>query len=477
MDEDVLFTFSNQHFVDGINEISKTMSNFTRNFNYAMDEISDSSTKASTNVKSRFGFIKNMFTRARETFSNPFRRMAETGKKALSGLAGIAGSAMKKIRGSFSRTAEFFSRNKSKIESPFNALLKKAALIGIAYAGIRKGMQQIPEIGRSFSIAGSIISRNLLWPLRRQLIPLLQKMLDWVRDNRAAFVRWGGVLVNIFIAIKGAISGVINIVRRFAESFISGVKRVLGVTANSITDLINLAIFKIAALFQFIMITLEPVADLAGEIIANLIGFFKEFFDGMMAGLGDIAGPLSDVWESFKGLLQTVGLLGERTGSLGKVFKTLGIILGTTVRLAIVSISQALDTLAFGIEKAILGIKQLKAWWEDDTKALAKLSAEQDKINKEWWEKTKKRAGDVTGTFVNTYEKIKETVTETKEEPLKKSLPLPTATRPIESKTVNQSNNINVTVTAKDKPEETGAAVGQAIRQELMDQRILAGAQ
>lgn len=481
MDEDVLFTFDPKSFIEGFDMMSEAMSALPKNFNIAAEKITASSETTTNRMKSKFAFISGIFTKGKDKFSNPFRRMAEVGKKSIGGLVNISKRAVSMIGDAFSKVVGIFHRNKQKIESPFNALIKKAALFGVAFMGIRRGMREIPEIGRSFTIAGNIITKNLLWPLRKQLIPLLQKMLDWVRDHRTMFVKWGGILVNIFMAIKSAIVGVVNIVKTFAENFINGIKRVLGVTTSSITDLINLAILKIAFLFQFIMITLEPVAAMAGKVIANLIGFFAKFFKGVLKGVGDIQTPVNDLWQSFVRLLETIGLIGDRTTAMGKAFKVLGILLGTIVRPIITAISDILDALSYSIDDVILGMQKLSAWWDDDTKKMAEITKEREKISKEFLKRNQERWAEAGEAFKQSAIEIIKTVGG---EPVRRGvgespieLPMPAAAAPVESKTVTQNNNINVTVQGTGKPEEDGAIAGQAIKQQLMDQRILAGAQ
>ena len=84
-------------------------------------------------------------------------------------------------------------------------ITRRFLMVGVAIkagqALMRKFSQHIPEVGRAFNIAGQVFFKNFFWPLRRMLMPMLQRMLDWVRDHRTLFVKWGTVLANIFKVI------------------------------------------------------------------------------------------------------------------------------------------------------------------------------------------------------------------------------------------------------------------------------------
>jgi len=360
----------------------------------------------------------------------------------------------------------------------FTNLLAKIGVVSLAIGGIRKVLSRLPEVGRTFKIAGDIISRNLLWPLRKELMPMLRNILAWVRDNRAMFVRWGGVLVNIFKAIGATIKGFVNLLKTFFNSFISGIKRVMGTSTKSITDMINIAIFKLSALFQFLMISLEPVADLAGEVIANIVGFFKQFVDGVMIGLGDISEPLNDIWETFKGLLETLGLMGERTGALAKTFKILGVIVGGSLRIALNAVAQTIDTIAFGIEALIQSVRLLKAWISDDAEALKNIKDEMSKTTKEFGKRTVERGKTYVNTIANTYKESKKIITEEGKE-IEEASPVTgkmvkEATTELGAR-VNQRNEVTINVNGAGEPGVVAERVVESQKDALKEMRTRAG--
>ena len=79
-------------------------------------------------------------------------------------------------------------------------------ILSILFSGFtafyNKFKEFVPEFTKTFSVASDIFFKNLFWPLRQYLLPYLQKLLDWVRDNRKMFIAWGGVLVNVFNGVN-----------------------------------------------------------------------------------------------------------------------------------------------------------------------------------------------------------------------------------------------------------------------------------
>ena len=71
------------------------------------------------------------------------------------------------------------SNNKlSSVQTSTVSVAKGFILANVAMSVFRSGMNAFPEIGRTFDVAGDIIQRSLLWPLRQELIPILQTFLD-----------------------------------------------------------------------------------------------------------------------------------------------------------------------------------------------------------------------------------------------------------------------------------------------------------
>ena len=95
----------------------------------------------------------------------------------------------------------------------------KIGLLKLAFRGIQAAIREMPEISKAFGIAKNIILKNFLYPVRKAIFPVLQKFLDWVRDNRAMFVKWGQILVTIFHVVSAAIGRVIEIGKGLLRTF------------------------------------------------------------------------------------------------------------------------------------------------------------------------------------------------------------------------------------------------------------------
>lgn len=102
--------------------------------------------------------------------------------------------AVKRIDDGFSKMAKGFGDSSAKMSNAVTAgILKAGAVVGAlvgTFKGLGNVLKRMPEIGQVFGVAKDIFFKNFLFPIRKELLPLLQQLLDWVRDNRAMFVRW-----------------------------------------------------------------------------------------------------------------------------------------------------------------------------------------------------------------------------------------------------------------------------------------------
>lgn len=260
-------------------------------------------------------------------------------------------------------------------------LIKGAAVLGIAFAGVRKAMANIPELGRTFSIAGDIMMRNFLWPLRKVLVPMLQKLLDWVRDNRAMFVRWGNVVANIFRIIVSVVKGFINLLKGVWDRIARGIERVFGKTTKTIGDVTNLILFKVAAMAEFLMMTLEPVFDFIVDSFIGMLNAGKNFFNGLATGIGDLMPEFNDLGNSFKGLLNTLSSIDGKGNAVLATFKTLGMVIGVVVGGAVRILTTQIDYLVTNLSVLIKYVQKFNAYRKGDLVAQKRLTGEINEIN------------------------------------------------------------------------------------------------
>lgn len=269
------------------------------------------------------------------------------------------------------------------------ALTKRVALLGASFLSLRKIISSIPEIGRSFKIAGDILMRNLFWPLRKLLMPMLQKMLDWVRDHRAMFVRWGVHIANAFRAVVNIVKGLISLVKNFVQSFINRFEAIFGKVTKRMGDIVNIIMFKITAVTEFLIILLEPVMKRLGDLFAIAFAGAKKFFDGFMSGIGNVTVPLMDMAKSLSRLLDLFVKSDKATGSLFRTLKALGTFIGGALRITIEGFAQLIDTVVTSIQGLVEVVSMLKGARQGFT---PKQIEEQKKRFQELWKGYKERS-------------------------------------------------------------------------------------
>lgn len=219
--------------------------------------------------------------------------------------------------------------------------------LGLIKAGVSKIMSFIPEIGKSFQIVSDIIGRNLLWPLRQELIPILQGMLNWVRDNRAMFVRWGMVIANVFRVVVGIVKNAWEMWSKLFERLFKGMKKLFGNTVKSVTDILNIILFKIAVVMIAVQLLMEPVLEFLVDAWLMVAKYAKAFWDGMMRGMSGVGRPLAQIVEELGNFFNLMKeLFGGLTG-LTAGFESLGAVLGGTIMLALTGLVTILKTINF----------------------------------------------------------------------------------------------------------------------------------
>ena len=130
------------------------------------------------------------------------------------------------------------------------------------------------------------MSRGLL---RQTLAPYLQKILDWFRDHRGEFVKWGTVLVTVFKtgailakALWNALKSVVGLIQPLIRSVFKG----------GLSDFVNLMLTKIALVVEWIsqgfaklLPNVKPLVDAVGEIGRAFLNFTGGLFEGFLKRL------------------------------------------------------------------------------------------------------------------------------------------------------------------------------------------------
>ena len=271
------------------------------------------------------------------TFNNQmFLKGLEEISKKLGDLTGVTEKSAKKMSSGVSMSAMSF--------------LKINAALSMAKMGISKLMGNIPELGRTFQIAGDIISRNFLWPLRQQLMPYLQKFLNWVRDHRAMFVRWGGVLTNVFKVVVTGIKAAINILKPFYDAAMKFFKGIFGSTADSVDKIVNMILFKISAVMIYLEAVLKPTIQLIAGLVLSIAQGTKEFIQGFVDGFSKFKGFNKDIQDILEQLSNLIGVGEESTGVMRDFGDVIGYVVGGALKAVLVL-----------IKALIVGLNMLKA--------------------------------------------------------------------------------------------------------------------
>lgn len=239
--------------------------------------------------------------------------------------------------------------------------ISKGTFAGMTKAGLlvealKKGIgvlaqtvnKYVPEIGQTFQIAGNIIAKNILWPLRQALIPILQKVLDWVRVNRKMFAELGIVIVNAFKMVKGIFDAIYNMLSPVIEEIKAVIKSIFGDTAKSIMDTMNLVMIKVVIFSMMVSNFLRPVFEGIAEVLKGVINGIKVFFEGVAQTFMQFFDK-TNLLSLVEKLKTTFFSLSGALKGLEPVFRVLGKVIGVVfagaLNLAIDQLKIMLDTL------------------------------------------------------------------------------------------------------------------------------------
>lgn len=190
------------------------------------------------------------------------------------------------------------------ITKGLTTMVVKIGSVVAAFKGLKGVLNQLPEIGKAFGIAKDTFLKNLLFPLRMQVLPLLQKMLDWVRDNRTTFVKWGVAITNVFRVIVSAAKRVIAAGQEIFEK-ISGIfKRLFGDQVKSWEEAWNILIFKLAVGAEFIGAIAQRVLGFFGELVERFGPDILSLFGGIAKFIIDLA---KTHWPAFEDAIFATG--------------------------------------------------------------------------------------------------------------------------------------------------------------------------
>lgn len=322
-----------------------------------------------------FTFDTDMFEQGIQTVIEGFKQMemagkqtgeamSKTAKKSIGATFTKVGKKIKSVAGKiiapFKKVVSFFSKVKNKSQDMTKAVTSglqkfaiRASLVGLALKGIRGILSNMPEIGKAFGIAKDVFFRNLLFPLRQAVFPLLQRLLDWVRDNRVQFVKWGMTLANIFRVVVKSVKSLVQVGRSLIIAFKGFFERIFGVTVRNMQDLFNVFSFRLSVIITFVtnlietvLRKIEPTLNIIGDIISTVIDGVVKLTKGFVKGFSEInkqfpiMEDLNDLFKSFLDLLKQILPVLEPLGEIiGQVFGSTLVLAFRTLESTLVSIS------------------------------------------------------------------------------------------------------------------------------------------
>ncbi len=285
------------------------------------------------------------------------------------------------------------------VSKGFNSIIAKVGVLAGAFLSIRSALRKMPEIGKAFDIMKDTFLKNLLYPLRKEIMPLLQKMLDWTRDHRSLFVKWGQTLANVFKVVVRGFKTILEFADKVTKQIFNMTSELFGTTIKSFSDLLNILAFKIAVVIEYlrflaipIMNAFAPVIDtlkntlvvvlkdilqifgtigsrigviariggailegavkLLGQVAHFALQIADAFAGGFLDGLTGAEKPLSRIFDAMSGIIDLL-FTGEKPLKFWKdVFNALGFIIGTTIKVAFEGLAIVMET----IEKVIKAI-------------------------------------------------------------------------------------------------------------------------
>lgn len=364
-------------------------------------------------------------------------------------LAGVnkIGEGMGRIEGN---AKKFGSTITGAVNKSVNGLIMKVGGLIAAFKSAGAVLKQMPEVGQAFGLAKDIFLKNLLWPLRQQVMPLLQKMLDWVRDNRAQFVKWGATVANVFRTVVVVAKTLWEVFKSLVKTVGEAFQKAFNTNFKSFDEFLNVLSFKVSAVIIFIgMLAKQVVADLRpafewiienmsklvrgfldlinswtrlneqghslGTILDHLketLGFIGNILDGVITGfrdgfvpaIKDAMTPIDNLILSINNLLKTFGL-NDKEGLRG-FFTYIGSLGGSAFMTVLTAISMAFDDIATAIATVVSAVKVLGLLMTGDFKGALSEVNNMGTSWSDWLKRTKENKGVEDKAFGNIGSKL-----------------------------------------------------------------------
>jgi len=283
---------------------------------------------------------------------NSFDKVNETGKKVSDSLQKNINTGMEKVT----------SWTIAKGHVIANALMS-------AFGSMKQALtEHFPAMNQTFEMANKVMFANIVAPIAQELYPLLVKFMNFVRDNRDIFVKFGQVTVMIFKTIFGIISDLFKMIWKQSDTVWSALNNGKK-TVNTFFQLINFVMFKLGFLFTYLMIEIEFLIEGIANILKFLFNnavkpFYEGFYEGFMENIVEVLDIVFEALGILKEAFDEMGVSGnENVTWLQDAFKTFGKVMAFLV-------TGQLKLLAYAFKGLAIVIKGLVMIFKDPEKAL-----------------------------------------------------------------------------------------------------------
>lgn len=271
------------------------------------------------------------------------------------------------------------------------AMAKGTLIAGAITSAMSKISSNIPEIANTASIASDIFLRNFLWPLRKEMIPMLQSFLNWTRDHRAMFVQWGTYLANVFRAVVSVFRGMSETIQNLWNYLIGGIEKRFGKMTKTTSEVFNLILFKITAIFLFAQMLLEPIVEFIIDSVINIVYWVNQFYEGFAEAFGGAMPFISDIGDSLSRLFDVFNFGSVDVEYIGQLFRVLGSIAGTELIPVFAALAQIIDTIVSALRDVVFVGRIAAATLSGDFEKAGQLMDERRKSSEEYKERTSER--------------------------------------------------------------------------------------
>lgn len=189
-------------------------------------------------------------------------------------------------------------------------LTKGLALVGGLVKGFQSITKNMPELTQAFKLASEIVTKEFFFPIRQMVMPYLQKMLDWVRDHRAMFAKWGTLVAQVLRTVIDVAKILWDTMKGIIDTVTGALQKGLNTSFKSLDEFMNVLALK-----------LTVVAMLVGDAMKNLLSAVSPVLEYVIEKGLELADSLAPkIGQTVERLMDTLKKLVTQFGEIGKAW-------------------------------------------------------------------------------------------------------------------------------------------------------------